>query len=77
MNSRLCQIALVATRLTRSRTPLYRLPRITSKVGLRSISSTRVVKEQYLQGYKDNERFHGKIQFCQLFVILIINKVIR
>lgn len=27
---------------------------------LRKVSSTAVVREQYLQGYKDNERYHGE-----------------
>ncbi|KAG2211153.1 hypothetical protein INT47_006272 [Mucor saturninus] len=58
MNSRLCQIALLATRRA---TLQYRrsLPSI-QRVPLRSISHSAVVNEQYLQGYKDSERFHGE-----------------
>lgn len=33
---------------------------------LRKVSSTAVVREQYLQGYKDNERYHGKRKHTRL-----------
>lgn len=69
MNSRLCRIALLATRSTQYHARPSMPTLITCQV--RRITSTPILKEQYLQGYKDNERFHGKIPKFKCFLLLI------
>jgi hypothetical protein len=66
MTSRLGRIALLAANrsattrhnvaLLPSRSPLIKV----TACQMRKINSTTIVREQYLHGYKDSERFHGK-----------------
>ena len=60
MSIRLGRIALLAQRasLFSNKTPVRSL--VKHAVTARKITTTSVVREQYLQGYKDAERFHGK-----------------
>lgn len=73
MNSRLCRIALLATRATRYHARPS-LTKIAAACQVRQISCTSIVREQYLQGYKDNERFHGKYHRIFFEQLLILNR---
>lgn len=72
MNSRLGRIALLANRIALSRhhvvlRPTMSLTKMT-QCQIRKITGTSIAREQYLQGYKDNERFHGKkFYVCIIF----------
>ncbi|GAA5799804.1 tRNA synthetases class II-domain-containing protein [Helicostylum pulchrum] len=64
MNSRLGRIALIANRVGLSRHHALLRPTISlvhsTQCQVRKVTSTSIVREQYLQGYKDNERYHGE-----------------
>lgn len=72
MTSRFSRLALLTSRIVRTTKPVSRIPLVTaSTCQLRKISSTAIVREQYLHGYKDTERYHGKVfteyaQHCRL-----------
>lgn len=66
MSTRLSRLAILTSRaLGTSTRPIVRsLPASLTKAStcqLRQITSSAIVREQYLHGYKDNERYHGKL----------------
>ncbi|KAI8083923.1 tRNA synthetases class II-domain-containing protein [Thamnidium elegans] len=64
MSSRFGRIAFIANRVGLSRHQVLLRPTISlvnsAQCQVRKVSSTSIVREQYLQGYKDNERYHGE-----------------
>ncbi|KAI7897672.1 tRNA synthetases class II-domain-containing protein, partial [Cokeromyces recurvatus] len=53
-------IAMLANRATCLRPPFQSSSKAAITCQLRKINSTSIMREQYLHGYKDNERYHGE-----------------
>jgi hypothetical protein len=64
MSFRLSRIALLANRsaLLKQHAVLRPTLKHVTINQVRKVTSTSVAREQYLHGYKDNERFHGKLR---------------
>lgn len=77
MTSRFGRVILLANRASllgnASRSTKFQLTKAVTCQS-RKITTTTVAREQYLHGYKDNERYHG-IKPRKLFQIKMVNNI--